>query len=104
MRPQNLTSEMRSQLYATRTRGLGWEHLLRPACGTLVRMAPDAMRSVSVSGRLNGGDDELLLLLGQAKELATEYGLESDVWLDDTAFNVTFTRGGGTAIAKRVAR
>ena len=67
-------------------------------------MAPDAMCSVSVAGRLNGGDEELLLLLGQAKELATEYGLESDVSLDDTAFNVTFTRCGGTAIAKRVVR
>jgi hypothetical protein len=71
--------------------------LLRPACGTLVCTSPDAMRSITVGGRLRGDEAEVLLLLAQAEELATKYGLECDLWLDDTAFRVTFTCGGAPA-------
>ncbi|HEX2923051.1 MAG TPA: hypothetical protein VHS28_03370 [Chloroflexota bacterium] len=96
--------EMCARSDAVRAARSTWEDLLRPACETLCRTSAGLMRTVIVCGRLDGGDEELLLLLAQTGELATEYGLASVIGLDGMKFSVVFSRDDGRVHAVREDR
>lgn len=70
----------------------GWEGLLRCACETLDRVPETMMKSISVTGKLNGRDGEALSIVALSKQLATEYGIEEVVEIEGSRFTARFWR------------
>jgi hypothetical protein len=69
-----------------------WAATVRAACVTLRRAPACSLMTIAVTGKLQGGPGEAILLRGLSSELAERYGLQAAVNLEEAGFTVRFSR------------